>query len=484
MADDANGRPSSGDDHDHMKRYGIPNSQAVDQLPAMDMMGLETSPSSPLPHHRPQQPVHGHVSTPPRGRRGPWSEAEDNALLASFSGSGQKDWSVAAMAVGSRSAKQCRERYHQNLKSDLNHDPITPEEGNHILAMVEKHGKKWADIARSMNGRCDNAVKNWWNGNQNRRKRKEREQARAASASLSPRRTHAAGGYQAPYGSPTGRPASLGYGYGSYNGSHHTGPYDYPHNRPSSQAGPSAYSSQHAPQHRHDLQGHHHEAHYRPRQGPPYEPHHGAQLYERPSARHYEYSRSFVGPHGNEASHAPEANRGQTSPTKRHSGTPVPNHGPVTEYGPCQASHHGSRGAESLPSPASSEATDRGFSRYSVSPGNYDAPQPTTSVVNAVPHPQTHGLSVRQYELPRGDDGRHLPIRSPEPMSTPRNLPESSMVAVLSRRPESAVRSEGRCEEQLHVLTPPTSTEGARQGNSLGEGKGRDPRLDVRNLLG
>src|SRR5207237_10340756 len=37
--------------------------------------------------------------------------------------------------------------------------------------MVNERGKRWAEIARRVRNRSDNAVKNWWNGSMNRRKR-------------------------------------------------------------------------------------------------------------------------------------------------------------------------------------------------------------------------------------------------------------------------------------------------------------------------
>ncbi|CAM1510286.1 Fc.00g006210.m01.CDS01 [Cosmosporella sp. VM-42] len=110
-------------------------------------------------------------------RRGPWSNSEDEYLMQLVSIHGALNWVRIAQTLGSRTPKQCRERFHQNLKPTLNHDPITPAEGAQIEQLVKEVGKRWAEIARRLNGRSDNAVKNWWNGSQNRRKRLDRRRA-------------------------------------------------------------------------------------------------------------------------------------------------------------------------------------------------------------------------------------------------------------------------------------------------------------------
>jgi Myb-like DNA-binding protein FlbD len=103
---------------------------------------------------------------------------------------GPLNWVRISQQLGSRTPKQCRERYHQNLKPSLNHDPITPEEGAMIERLVQEIGKRWAEIARQLHGRSDNAVKNWWNGSQNRRKRSDRRKVNPGSYDERPEMLH------------------------------------------------------------------------------------------------------------------------------------------------------------------------------------------------------------------------------------------------------------------------------------------------------
>lgn len=93
-------------------------------------------------------------------RRGPWSPMEDKRLLELISMYGATNWVRIANTLETRTPKQCRERYHQNLKPSLNRAPITVEEGELIEKLVAQYGKKWAEISRHLNGRSDNAIKN------------------------------------------------------------------------------------------------------------------------------------------------------------------------------------------------------------------------------------------------------------------------------------------------------------------------------------
>lgn len=93
-------------------------------------------------------------------RKNAWSREEDDILARVVEQYGASKWTKVAAHLPGRMGKQCRERWFNHLTPEVKKGEWSPAEDELIMAAVQEHGTKWSVIVKQLPGRSDNAIKN------------------------------------------------------------------------------------------------------------------------------------------------------------------------------------------------------------------------------------------------------------------------------------------------------------------------------------
>ncbi|KAF9927269.1 Transcription factor myb3r-5 [Linnemannia zychae] len=184
----------------------------------------------------------------PRSIKGPWTPEEDRQLRTLVNELGAEKWVLIASRLGSRTGKQCRERWHNHLDPKIDKSPFTAKEDELIFKLFAQFGSKWAEMSKLMPGRPDNAIKNHFNTSMQRKRRRlslqdpselQMKEHGPSNSAVSP-----------PLASPTSATSP------SITRHNRFDPYERRHSMPSLEFSPKAHNHHHFHQHHQQHQHH------------------------------------------------------------------------------------------------------------------------------------------------------------------------------------------------------------------------------------
>jgi hypothetical protein len=91
-----------------------------------------------------------------------FTEEEDNFILRMVNELGIHEWNLIAERLGTRTARQCRERWRHYLHPVIDIAPWSLEEDALLEEQYKQIGPKWSQISAMFHGRTEVNLKNRW----------------------------------------------------------------------------------------------------------------------------------------------------------------------------------------------------------------------------------------------------------------------------------------------------------------------------------
>lgn len=103
--------------------------------------------------------MNSRVIAPPRTK---FTPVEDALIIDIAQKMSEIDWKTVAEILGTRTPRQCRERYHNYLAPNVSNKDWTPEDDKLLEEQYKTFGPQWAKIRALFPGRSCVNIKNRW----------------------------------------------------------------------------------------------------------------------------------------------------------------------------------------------------------------------------------------------------------------------------------------------------------------------------------